>query len=110
MDDHGGGDGRLRCECRDRFEERDMLREDRARPLELVVNDQLLDRNRLARLVAMKELPRLRAQAARPQRLAEEVDEIVLTAKFAVADRMEPGGLLQRHDLANGVILDLPEL
>src|SRR5882757_1752261 len=110
MENDRGGDGRLRREFGDRFEEREVLREYRACPFEPVVNDELLDRDPLALLVAMKELPRLRAQATRSQRPAEEVDEIVLAAKFAVADRAEPGGLLQRHDLANGVVLVLPEL
>src|SRR5262249_46192431 len=110
MDDHGRRDGQLWREFGDRLEEREMLREDRARPFELVVDDQLLDRDRLALLVAMKELPLLRAQAARPQRLAEEIDQVVLAAEFTVADRAQPDGFLQGDDLANGGVLDRCEL
>src|SRR5262245_3046470 len=96
-----GGDG---------FQKGEMLGENGAGPFDRLMDDELLDRDGLALLVAMEEVALLGGEAAAAQRLAEEVDDIALAAEFTVADRMQADRLLQRHDLADRVVLDPLEL
>ena len=58
----------------------------------------------------MKEIALLGGQAAGSQGLAKKIDDIALTPELPVTDRMQANRFLQRHDLANGLVLDLLEL
>src|SRR5262245_42974636 len=110
MQDDRRGDRHLRRARRDRVEKRQMLREDRARPFDRFVNDELLDRDRLAVLVAMKKIALLGSQAAGSQSLPKKIDDIALTPELPVTDRMQADRFLERDDLANRLVLDPFEL
>jgi hypothetical protein len=101
--------GHLRRALSDGLEEGQVLREDRPGPPDRLVDDELFDRDRFAPLVLVEEVPLLGRQAAGSHGLPEEVDDITLAAKLAVADRLQPGGLLQRHHFADRLVFDPPE-
>src|SRR5262249_11228308 len=87
MQDDRRRNRQLGCAGGDGFNNREVFRENRPRPFQRLVNDELLDRDRFALLVAMKELALLRRESAAADGLSEKIDDVALAAKLAIGDR-----------------------